>query len=72
MGEDGYKMSKARRNYKTPDYIFENEGADAMRWLFFSGQPPWTSIRFQESSIKEGQREFLLRLYVVKTGEHLL
>jgi isoleucyl-tRNA synthetase len=65
MGEDGQKMSKQKRNYKTPDQIFENEGADAMRWLFFSGQPPWTSIRFQESSIKEGQREFLLRLYNV-------
>jgi isoleucyl-tRNA synthetase len=65
MGEDGQKMSKQKRNYKTPDQIFENEGADAMRWLFFSGQPPWTSIRFQESSIREGQREFLLRLYNV-------
>jgi isoleucyl-tRNA synthetase len=58
-------MSKQKRNYKTPDHIFKNEGADAMRWLFFSGQPPWTSIRFQESAIREGQREFLLRLYNV-------
>jgi len=65
MGEDGQKMSKSKRNYKTPDHIFEHEGADAMRWLFFAGQPPWTSIRFQESSIREGQREFLLRLYNV-------
>jgi isoleucyl-tRNA synthetase len=63
MGEDGLKMSKSRKNYKDPAYIFEHEGADAMRWLFFSGQTPWTSIRFQESAIAEAQREFLIRLY---------
>jgi len=63
MGEDGLKMSKSKKNYKDPDYVFEHEGADAMRWLFFSGQTPWTSIRFQESTIAEGQREFLIRLY---------
>lgn len=63
MGEDGLKMSKQKKNYKEPNYIFDHEGADAMRWLFFSGQTPWTSIRFQESAIAEGQREFLIRLY---------
>jgi len=63
MGEDGLKMSKSKKNYKEPTYIFDHEGADAMRWLFFSGQTPWTSIRFQESAIAEAQREFLIRLY---------
>ncbi len=63
MGEDGLKMSKSKKNYKDPSYLFEHEGADAMRWLFFSGQTPWTSIRFQESAIAEGQREFLIRLH---------
>jgi len=63
MGEDGLKMSKSKKNYKEPGYIFEKEGADAMRWLFFSGQTPWTSIRFQETAIADGQREFLIRLY---------
>ncbi len=63
MGEDGQKMSKSKKNYKEPTYIFDHEGSDAMRWLFFSGQTPWTSIRFQESAIAEGQREFLIRFY---------
>ncbi len=63
MGEDGLKMSKSKKNFKEPQYIFDHEGADAMRWLFLSGQTPWTSIRFQESTIAEGQREFLIRLY---------
>ncbi|HVP12528.1 MAG TPA: class I tRNA ligase family protein, partial [Phycisphaerae bacterium] len=63
MGEDGLKMSKSKKNYREPSYVFEHQGADAMRWLFFSGQTPWTSIRFQESTIAESQREFLIRLY---------
>ena len=65
LGEDGLKMSKSLKNYRTPDYIFEKEGADAMRWLFYAGQAPWTSIRFQEQAITEGQREFLLRFWNV-------
>jgi isoleucyl-tRNA synthetase len=65
LGEDGLKMSKSLKNYRSPDYIFEKEGADAMRWFFYAGQAPWTSLRFQEQSITEGQREFLLRLWNV-------
>ncbi|MGE4631545.1 MAG: class I tRNA ligase family protein, partial [Planctomycetota bacterium] len=65
LGEDGLKMSKSLKNYRAPDYVFEKEGADAMRWLFFAGQAPWTSLRFQEQAITEGQREFLLRFWNV-------
>ncbi|MGD8451077.1 MAG: isoleucine--tRNA ligase [Phycisphaerae bacterium] len=65
MGEDGLKMSKRTKNYKEPDFIFDHYGADAMRWYFFSGQVPWTSVRFQEAPIRDAQREFLLRLYNV-------
>ncbi|MBI3450368.1 MAG: isoleucine--tRNA ligase [Acidobacteria bacterium] len=65
LGEDGLKMSKSKQNYKTPDHIFDNDGADAMRWLFFWGQAPGTSVRFEEGAIKEGQREFLIRWYNV-------
>jgi len=65
LGEDGLKMSKRKKNYRTPEYIFDNEGSDAMRWLFFSQQAPWTTIRFQEQAIADGQREFLIRLWNV-------
>jgi isoleucyl-tRNA synthetase len=64
-GKDGKKLSKKLRNYDDPDRIFQREGADAMRWYFFSAQPPWTSPRFDESAIAESQREFLIRLYNV-------
>jgi len=65
MGEDGLKMSKRKKNYREPQYIFDHYGADAMRWFFFSSQTPWTSIRFQEANIRDAQREFLVRLYNV-------
>jgi isoleucyl-tRNA synthetase len=65
LGEDNKKLSKSRRNYKDPSYIFDREGADAMRWSLLSAQAPWTSVRFQEEAIATDQREFLIRLYNV-------
>jgi isoleucyl-tRNA synthetase len=65
MGEDGLKMSKRKKNYKEPSYIFDSLGADAMRWYFFSAQAPWTSTRFVEASIRDAHREFLVKLYNV-------
>jgi isoleucyl-tRNA synthetase len=65
LGEDGGKMSKSKRNYREPDEIFNRYGADALRWYFFSNQPPWTSIRYSEQAIKDCIPEFLLRLWNV-------
>ena len=65
LGEDGQKMSKSKRNYREPREIFDRYGADALRWYFFSNQPPWTSIRYSEQAIKETIPEFLLRLWNV-------
>ncbi len=65
LGEDGQKMSKSKRNYREPTEIFDRYGADALRWYFFANQPPWTSIRYNEQSIKDCIPEFLLRLWNV-------
>jgi len=64
-GEDGKKLSKSKRNYKEPTYIFDREGADAMRWSMLSSQAPWTGARFKEETIATDQREFLIKLYNV-------
>jgi isoleucyl-tRNA synthetase len=53
LGEDGQKMSKSKRNYREPAEIFDKYGADALRWFFLAGQPPWTSIRYSERAIRE-------------------
>ena len=63
LGEDGTKMSKSKRNYREPREIFDKYGADALRWYLYANQPPWTSIRYNEQSIKECIPEFLLRLW---------
>jgi len=65
LGEDGQKMSKSKRNYREPAEIFDRYGADALRWFFLAGQPPWTSIRYSERAIKDSVPEFLLRLWNV-------
>ncbi|MHC4674054.1 MAG: isoleucine--tRNA ligase, partial [Planctomycetota bacterium] len=64
-GEDGKKLSKSKRNYKEPTYIFDREGADAMRWSMLSSQAPWTGARFKEETIATDQRDFLIKLYNV-------
>ncbi|NLU19730.1 MAG: isoleucine--tRNA ligase [Phycisphaerae bacterium] len=64
-GEDGKKLSKSKRNYKEPSYIFDREGADAMRWSMLSAQAPWTGVRFSQENIATDQREFLIKLYNV-------
>lgn len=37
-------------------------GADAFRWLFCAANPAWSSTRLSMRNIREGQREFLIRL----------
>jgi len=57
------KMSKQKRNYREPFEIFDNFGADALRWYFFSNQVPWKSINYSEQAIKNSIPEFMLRLW---------
>jgi len=57
------KMSKSLRNYPEPGVIFDQYGADALRWYFFANQAPWTSIVYSERTIKDSIPEFLLRLW---------
>jgi hypothetical protein len=41
---------------------FEPPGADAFRWLFYAANAPWTNTRLSLRAIREGQREFHIRL----------
>ncbi len=63
LDENGVKMSKSRGNVVDPNLIFENEGADAMRWYFFVSNPPWTPKRFSERMVIETRNHFLNTLW---------
>ena len=36
VDEDGVKLSKRKRNYPSPDEVFDSHGADALRWFLCS------------------------------------
>ncbi|RLF39018.1 MAG: isoleucine--tRNA ligase, partial [Thermoplasmata archaeon] len=63
LDKQGQKMSKSKKNYVDPKVIFDNEGADPLRWYMISANPPWAPIRFYEEAVKETLRRFMLTLW---------
>jgi len=63
LDEKGVKMSKSKGNVVDINVIFNNEGADALRWYFFTTGPPSDDIRFSEHAILEKQKKFLNTLW---------
>jgi isoleucyl-tRNA synthetase len=65
VDENGQKMSKSRGNVIEPWEIFDTEGADGLRWYFFSQGQPWTTRRVFHEGIRESTRQTLLTLWNV-------
>jgi isoleucyl-tRNA synthetase len=63
--EKGEKMAKSKGNYLDPTDILKEEGADALRWFFYSCNNPWTNSRFSRTAVREAQKEFLIKLWNV-------
>ncbi|MBR5519129.1 MAG: class I tRNA ligase family protein, partial [Clostridia bacterium] len=61
--KDGYKMSKHRGNVVDPWTILNKQGADAVRWYFYSASAPWLPSRFYEEAVNESQRKFMGTLW---------
>lgn len=65
LDKNGIKMSKHKGNVLNPFTVLENQGADALRWYFYTASAPWLPSRFYEGAVIEAQRKFLNTLWNV-------
>jgi isoleucyl-tRNA synthetase len=61
--EKGQKMSKSRGNVINPWDILNKQGADALRWYFFTGVSPWLPKNFSMKAVDDVIRKFMLTLW---------
>ena len=61
--KDGLKMSKHKGNVVDPWSVLDKQGADAVRWYFYSGSQPWLPSRFYDEAVSESQRKFMGTLW---------
>lgn len=65
LDKNGLKMSKHKGNVLDPFTVIANEGADAVRWYFYTASAPWLPSRFYEDAVIDAQRKFLGTLWNV-------
>ncbi|MBU3179924.1 isoleucine--tRNA ligase [Clostridium psychrophilum] len=65
LDKNGLKMSKHKGNVLSPFTVLDNEGADALRWYFYTTSAPWLPSRFYEGAVIDSQRKFIGTLWNV-------
>ncbi len=58
LDKNGKKMSKSRGNTVDPFRLFDDYGADVLRWYLIHVSPPWTPTKFDEDGLKEVESKF--------------
>ena len=57
--KNGIKMSKHKGNVVDPWSVLDKQGADAVRWYFYTSSAPWLPSRFYEDAVSEAQRKYI-------------
>ena len=57
--KEGRKMSKHIGNVVDPWVLLDNQGADAVRWYFYTSSMPWLPNRFSAEAVSENQRKYM-------------
>ncbi|RTR28707.1 isoleucine--tRNA ligase [Deinococcus radiophilus] len=65
VDEKGAKMSKSKGNVIAPLPLFDQYGADSVRWYMFTASDPGDQKRFSERLVGEAQRGFVNTLWNV-------
>lgn len=58
LDKEGKKMSKTRGNTVDPFRLFDEYGADVLRWYILYVSPPWTPTKFDEGGLREVESKF--------------
>nr|WP_201756830.1 isoleucine--tRNA ligase [Isachenkonia alkalipeptolytica] len=58
LDKEGKKMSKSKGNTVDPFTLFEEYGADALRWYLLYVSPAWTPTKFDIEGLKEVKSKF--------------
>ncbi|MDW7670433.1 MAG: isoleucine--tRNA ligase [Bacillota bacterium] len=58
LDKDGQKMSKSKGNTVDPFQLFDQFGADVLRWYLLYVSPAWTPTRFDIEGLKEVKSKF--------------
>lgn len=61
--KEGQKMSKHKGNVVDPWTVLDKQGADAVRWYFYTTSAPWLPSRFYDDAVSEAQRKFMGTLW---------
>lgn len=61
--KEGRKMSKHIGNVVDPWVVLNKQGADAVRWYFYTAAMPWLPNRFYDQAVDESQRKFMGTLW---------
>ena len=61
--KNGIKMSKHKGNVVDPWSVLDKQGADAVRWYFYTTSAPWLPSRFYEEAVSEAQRKYMGTLW---------